>query len=653
MALLEKINQPSDLRKLSPAELAQLSEEIRQFVVDTVTVTGGHLGSNLGAVELTLAMHLAFDSPKDIILFDTGHQAYVHKIITGRRPRFETLRQEGGLSGYPSRSESEHDWIENSHASTALSYAYGLASSLELGRGPAVGLADAQAASDPTRHVVALVGDGALTGGLTYEALNNLGHGNKKVIIVWNDNGRSYAPTISRLSSSITRIRLNPTYIQARSRVRQVLQEFPKVGPLATSGIVSLTAALREAIEPRVFFESLGVRYTGPIDGHDIAAMEYAFRGAKEWQGPIVVHVVTHKGHGYGPAEADEVQCLHDLKVAGILTAANRESFTDAFSEKLCEIGERRPEVVAITAAMPGPTGLLRFQDRFPDRFYDVGIAEGHAVTGAAGMAMGGLRPVVAVYSTFLTRAYDHVNLDVSLHNLPVTFVLDRAGVTGDDGPSHNGVLDLVEMLAIPNMTVFAPSSTTEVGLALEVCLGLPGPSTIRFPKTTGPRLLAPDVPLAQGASARRLKEGSSGVAIVGVGKLAEAALEAALRLEDEGLSVAVWDPRVVKPFDPAMLAELSRYSTVYVAEDGFVPGGVGTHLRYALDRLPESDAEVVELGLPIAYEKVAKADSILAKLGLDSVGLVQRILTDSATREVDGFGLSELEPETRTTKPY
>ncbi len=649
MTLLEKITGPWDLKELNDSEIAQLCEELREFIVDTVTVTGGHLGSNLGAVELTVALHLAFDSPKDILLFDTGHQTYVHKLLTGRRARFETLRQEDGLSGYPSRSESEHDWIENSHASTALSYAHGLACAISLGRGPAIGLADAEEASDPNRYVVAVVGDGALTGGLAYEALNNLGHANKKVIIVWNDNGRSYAPTISRLSSSITKIRLNPTYIQARSRVRQILSEFPKVGSLATSGIVGLTAALREAIEPRVFFESLGVRYTGPIDGHDVDAMEYAFRGAKEWQGPIVVHVMTHKGHGYGPAEQDEVQCLHDLKVAGSFAGANRASFTDAFSSKLCEVAASRPEVVAITAAMPGPTGLLKFQESFPERFFDVGIAEAHAVASAAGMAMGGLRPVVAIYSTFIARAIDQVNLDVSLHNLPVTLVLDRAGITGDDGPSHNGVLDMVEMLAIPNLTVFAPSSTSEVSRALEACLSLPGPSVIRFPKTAGPIHLGPGVQDVEGLHARRLRSGTSSVAIVGVGKMAEVAMRAAELLSDSGISVTVWDPRVVKPFAEEMLSDLGVASRVYVIEDGFVPGGVGSHLAYALASRPGVAPEVVELGIPIGYLKVAKPDAILTHLGLDFRSLAARVLADSAKTHAESFDLTQIEEDLGT----
>ncbi len=626
MTVLEKISGPSDLAGLTPGELEVLCVEIRELIVDTVMTTGGHLGSNLGAVELTIALHLAYQSPKDVLLFDTGHQAYVHKILTGRHKDFPTLRQQGGLSGYPSRSESEHDWIENSHASTALSYAHGIACSLTLGRGPAVGTADAELADDPTRYVVAVVGDGALTGGLAYEALNNLGHSNKRVVIVWNDNGRSYAPTISRLSNSITKIRLNPTYLQARNRIRRILKEFPKMGNLASAGIVSVTTALREAIEPRVFFEALGVRYTGPIDGHDIAGMTYALKGAKEWEGPIVVHVMTTKGRGYEPAEQDEVQCLHDLKVQGPQSLINRCSYTDVFSTKLVALASERPEIVAITAAMPGPTGLLKFQANFPDRFYDVGIAEAHAVTAAAGMAMGGLKPVVAIYSTFISRGFDQVNLDVSLHNLPVVFVLDRAGITGDDGPSHNGVLDLIEMLAVPNMTVFTPSSAIETELALESALELSGPSVIRFPKTSALSQLVPDIATVYGLGARCLRRGSSDIALVGVGKMAEMALEAADILESGGISVTVWDPRVVKPLCNEMLSDLANMSTVFVIEDGFVPGGVGSHLGFALGSMNGVETIVHEMGIPISFLKQAKPNEILSSLGLDGIGIANKI---------------------------
>ena len=519
--ILPSIETPADLRPLGYDQLTQLATEIRAFIVETVTKTGGHLGSNLGAVELTLALHRVFDSPHDVLLWDTGHQAYVHKLLTGRRHRFVELRKEGGLSGYPNRGESDHDWIENSHASTALSYAHGLATALELG-GELVG-------AGGSRRVVAVVGDGALTGGMAYEALNNLGHSNRRVVVVLNDNGRSYAPTVSHLSQSLTSLRLHPAYVQTRQRVGRRLRNIPAVGEMAATGVLGLTSALREIVAPHVFFEALGVRYAGPIDGHDIAQMEQAFANAAEWEGPIVVHVLTQKGRGYAPAEEDEVQRLHDVKASRLSPPDTVEgtppppleertaavvpatTYTDAFTRALIAEAEKDPRVVALTAAMPGPTGLLAFQQRFPDRCFDVGIAEQHEVTAAAGLAMGGRRPVVAVYSTFFSRAFDQANLDVGLHDLPVVFVLDRAGITGENGPSHHGVWDLALSLAMPNMTVFAPSCAEEVGVMLADALTLDGPSVIRFPTTPPPR----PRPLGQtgsGLSARRLRRGDGSV---------------------------------------------------------------------------------------------------------------------------------------------
>ncbi|MEI7747289.1 MAG: 1-deoxy-D-xylulose-5-phosphate synthase N-terminal domain-containing protein, partial [Actinomycetota bacterium] len=423
-----------------------------------------------------------FNSPQDPILFDTGHQAYVHKMLTGRAKDFSSLRKEGGLSGYPNRSESEHDWIENSHASTVLSYAHGLSRAFEL-RGELLGRGG-------ERTVVAVIGDGALTGGLAYEAINNLGHSASRAVVVLNDNGRSYAPTVSKLSSSLTTLRLNPTYVATRERLRQAVRDIPGLGSLAYQSIHGITSAFREVVTPHTFFENLGVRYVGPIDGHDITVLEDALRHAQEWDGPIVVHVLTEKGRGYAPAEADDIQRLHDFKVA--LATPDEEvagtdpptvkaaTYTDAFSRALIAAAEVDSSIVALTAAMPGPTGLLPFQERFPERFIDVGIAEGHEVTAAAGLAMGGMRPVVCVYSTFFSRAFDHANLDVGLHGLPVVFVLDRAGITGDDGPSHHGIFDLVLTLAIPGMTVFAPSTTGDVAEALRFALTGSGPASIR-----------------------------------------------------------------------------------------------------------------------------------------------------------------------------
>src|SRR5438105_2891353 len=458
--MLERINSPADLRPLSYRDLDVLAAEIREFIVQAVSVAGGHLGSNLGAVELTLAAHRVFDSPRDILLWDTGHQAYVHKIVTGRREGFATLRQAGGLSGYPNRRESEHDWVENSHASTILSYAHGLATAVEL--------------KGQDRKVVAIIGDGSMTGGMAFEGLNNLGHSGRRVVIILNDNNRSYAPTVSRLSQSLTKLRLHPGLKSLRSRVEETLRDLPAVGGLAYSSVQGLYSAIREVLEPTAFFETLGVRYVGPIDGHDIPGMEHALFQAADHDGPIVVHVLTQKGRGYPPAEDDDEKNLHDAPSSGFdaetgpvagWSAPNH--YTRAFSESVIELASEDPRIVAITAAMPGPTGLLPFQARFPDRFFDVGIAGQHAITSAAGMAMGGLRPVVAVYSTFFSRGFDQANLDVGLHGLPVVFALDRAGITGDNGPSHHGVLDLAQCLSIPGMTVFAPSSFQELGVML------------------------------------------------------------------------------------------------------------------------------------------------------------------------------------------
>jgi 1-deoxy-D-xylulose-5-phosphate synthase len=654
--ILQSIETPADVKGLNDEELAELCEEIRTFIVDTVTTTGGHLGSNLGAVELTLALHRVFDSPRDVILWDTGHQAYVHKLLTGRRYGFKSLKQAGGMSGYPNRAESEHDWIENSHASTALSYAHGIASGFSL-RG-----------IDGERKVVAVVGDGALTGGMAYEALNNLGHSRRRVVIVLNDNGRSYAPTVSQLSQSLTTLRLNPTYTAARERLRLRLRELPAFGELAYSSVHSFTSALREMVAPHTFFEALGVRYAGPIDGHDIEHMEQAFTHAAEWDGPIVVHVLTQKGRGYAPAEEDEIQRLHDVKATKSITLENAvgssaglavggsagsdsggvaspdsapgteggvdvslqraATYTDAFSRALLAAAEEDPRVVALTAAMPGPTGLLAFQARFPDRFFDVGIAEQHEATSAAGMAMAGLRPVVAVYSTFWSRAFDQANLDVGLHACPVVFVLDRAGITGDDGPSHHGILDLALALSIPGMTVFAPSSAEEVEPMLRSALELQGPATIRVPKTA-PRHVAPDE-VGLGLAARQLRAGDGSVCLLGVGKSVGACVGAADELATEGIDATIWDVRVVSPPDVAMLADAARHRLVVTAEDGVRHGGAGAFLLDAMAAQVESAGLPTPatrmLGVPRQFLAQGKADDILASLGLDGAGIAESV---------------------------
>ncbi|HXX89475.1 MAG TPA: 1-deoxy-D-xylulose-5-phosphate synthase [Acidimicrobiales bacterium] len=628
---LDDIQRPSDLRSLSYRELEALAAEIRTRIVETVTANSGHLGSNLGAVELTLALHRVFNSPTDPILWDTGHQAYVHKLVTGRVSQFATLRQPGGMSGYPSRAESPHDWIENSHASTALSYAHGLATAFTL-------------TGQRHRRVVAVLGDGSLTGGMAYEALNNLGHAGSRVVIVLNDNGRSYAPTITKLSSGLTYLRLNPSYVHARERARLALRDIPGVGRFAYSSVHGLTSALREIVTPHRFFEALGVRYAGPIDGHDIAGLEQALANATEWDGPIVVHVLTQKGRGYAPAEQDDIQRLHDFKVQPTTEAPERgtapATYTEAFTRALLAEAERDRRIVAITAAMPGPTGLLPFESAYPDRFLDVGIAEQHAVTAAAGMAMGGLRPVVAVYSTFFTRAFDQANLDVGLHRLPVVFVLDRAGITGDDGPSHHGVLDLPLTLSIPGMTVFAPSSAQDVPVMLAEALSLEGPSVIRFPKTPA-RQAAPGS-VGAGRSARLVRRGDGSVCLLAVGKLVEAAEEAAAKLAAEGVEATVWDVRIVSPPDAAMLQDAAAHELVVTVEDGIRVGGAGSFLVDAMVGLRGLERPVPPvrvLGVPRAYIPQGKPDTILSELGLDGPGIAQSI-TEALAVERDRLRL-------------
>ncbi len=613
--ILPSIETPADLQPLSYVELNQLSQEIRDFIIANVTKTGGHLGSNLGVVEVTLALHRVFESPKDILLWDTGHQAYVHKLITGRRYGFARLRQRGGLSGYPNRSESQHDWIESSHASTALSYAHGLSVSLQL-RKELIG-------HGGKRHVVAVVGDGSLTGGMAFEALNNLGHSNQRVLIVLNDNGRSYAPTISKLSESLTTLRLNRTYLTMRERVRRILPRVPRVGRAAYIGLHGVTSVAREWVTPHTFFENLGVRYVGPIDGHNIEAMESAFKSAAEWDGPIVVHVLTQKGRGYAPAMSDELK-MHDYKLPPALNAAevNATSFAQAFSDALVDMAGADERIVALTAAMAGPTGLLKFQARFPDRFFDVGIAEQHAVTTAAGMAMGGLKPVVCVYATFFSRAFDQAHLDVGLLGLPVVFVFDRAGITGDDGPSHHGLLDIALCLAIPDMTIFAPSSAEEVPVMLASALAMSSPTAIRYPKTL-PKPF--DGRVGEGLNAREVVRGNGALCVLAVGKMAPAAYKALELLGPDATHVTLYDVRVLPP-DPRMIDDALTHERIITVEDGTRHGGAGTLMVSAV----RSRAQELErpfpttriLGAPRAYLEHHHPDDLLAELGLDPEGL-------------------------------
>ncbi|HEX4218119.1 MAG TPA: 1-deoxy-D-xylulose-5-phosphate synthase [Acidimicrobiales bacterium] len=570
---------PASLRSMDVPGLERLATTIRRFLVDSVAETGGHLGSNLGIVELTLALHRVFDSPRDAVVWDTGHQAYVHKLVTGRAGDFARLRQPGGLSGYPNRLESDHDVVENSHASTALSYAYGLARARQLG--------------GDERPVVAVVGDGALTGGLAYEALNNIGATGTRVIVIVNDNGRSYAPTVSRLSTA------------------------------------GEDAAPVRLVAP--FFEALGLSYQGPVDGHDLVALERALKRVAEGVGPVVLHVHTTKGHGYAPAENDDDKCLHDIgpfdPATGIATtkAGAGPSYTHAFTAALMAEAQARPDLVALTAAMPGPTGLAAFRDRYPDRFFDVGIAEQHAVTAAAGMAMGGLRPVVAIYSTFLNRAWDQIYYDVGLHRLPVIFCVDRAGVTGEDGPSHHGLLDLALLTKVPGMTVFAPASYEEVAVMLHQALTITsGPVAIRWPKTEAARADG----TGTGVQGRRIRAGRD-VCLLGVGKLVAACERAADLLAVAGIDATVWDVRVASPLAPDMISDARRHRVVLTAEDGVVEGGVGALVASALAHgaCPETMPRLVACGVPVAYVPHGRPADILSHLGLDGPGLSATVL--------------------------
>ncbi|MGE3325571.1 MAG: 1-deoxy-D-xylulose-5-phosphate synthase [Acidimicrobiia bacterium] len=610
--ILETIRKPADLRGLTYSELGELAGEIRDFIVQSVADNGGHLGSNLGAVELTLALHRVFSSPTDAILWDTGHQAYVHKIVTGRQAGFPELRKAGGLSGYPNREESEHDFVENSHASTILSYAYGLAVARDLGVGP-------------HRHIVAVIGDGSMTGGMAYEALNNLGHANKNCVIVLNDNGRSYAPTVSNLSESLTKIRLNPVYMRRQHKLEELARQLPLVGRQAEKAMDAFKAAVREVWQPTAFFESLGVRYQGPIDGHDIAELERALRAAAELGGPVVLHVLTQKGKGYPPAEDDDEKHLHDAPVFDPKTGPPKAvpvGYTQAFAEAIIKEAEANPKLVAMTAAMPGPTGLLPFQDRFPDRFFDVGIAEQHAVTGAAGMAMGGLRPVVAIYSTFMNRAWDQVVYDVAMHRLPVVFCIDRAGITGDDGASHHGVYDMALFSKVPGMTVLAPSSAQDLQVmlhdALELC---DGPVLIRYPK--GAARQVPESEVGVGLRARKIRSGDGSECILAIGKCVAAADRAVTELAAEGIDVSLWDVRCCTPLDVEMVADAAEHRIVITVEDGIVDGGIGQMIE---DDLFDHPCRVKVLGVPTKFLGHGKPDRILANLGLDAEGIAATV---------------------------
>ncbi len=563
-------------------------------------------------MELTFALHRVFDSPKDAIVWDTGHQAYVHKIVTGRAGDFARLRQAGGLSGYPSRKESEHDVVENSHASTSLSYA--------------LGIAEARLRKKVSGYVVAVIGDGALTGGMAYEALNQIAHLQPpNLIIVINDNGRSYAPTVGGLARHLSQLRIDPRYERIKIEISRLLRDLPLVGSTADQAAYRVKESLKQLLQPSTVFESLGIKYAGVVDGHDEAELEAVFSRAKRLRSPVVVHVVTEKGHGYGPAVEDEIDKLHGVSAFDPLTGRPRSTdltYTDVFGEALMTAATRRPEVCAITAAMASSTGLLNFAKEFPDRFFDVGICEQHAVTFAAGLAMAGMRPVVCIYSTFLARAFDQTIMDVALHKLPVVFVIDRAGVTGPDGSSHHGVFDLSYLRLIPNLKVAAPADATELCALLETALSSDGPVAIRYPK--GPVPSTPDLPVEPLPIGRweEVRKGSD-AAIFAVGRMVEVAREAAERLALQGIECTVVNARWVKPVDPRIVDWAKRHAIVMTVEDNVGSGGFGGAVLEAL--APHGLAgRVRPLALPDQFLPQGKAADILKDNGLDAAGIAR-----------------------------
>lgn len=571
-SVLSTIRTPADVRALRPGQVGRLAAEIRAFLVDQVSRTGGHLGPNLGVVELTIAMHRVFESPRDTLVFDTGHQSYVHKLLTGRGD-FSALRRREGLSGYPSRAESAHDVVENSHASTALSWADGIAKANELR-----GLAD--------RHVVAVIGDGALTGGMAWEALNNIAASeDRRLVVVVNDNGRSYAPTIGGLAHHLDSLRTTQSYENVLSWGKRTLRRSGPPGRVAYDALHGLKKGIKDVVAPQGMFEDLGLKYIGPVDGHDEPAVERALSRAQAFGGPVIVHVITEKGRGYTPAEQDVADRFHAVgrihPETGLPVAPSRFGWTGVFADEIVRIGRRRPDVVAITAAMLQPVGLAPFAEEFPDRVFDVGIAEQHAATSAAGMAFGGLHPVVAVYATFLNRAFDQVLMDVALHRAGVTFVLDRAGLTGDDGASHNGMWDMAMLAIVPGLRLAAPRDEPTLRAALREAVDVDdAPTVVRYPKSA----LVDPIPALEDVDgvdvlARAGADGARSVLVVGVGAMVPCALEVGALLAAHGLRVTVVDPRWVLPVPAALTKLVGEHDHAVTIEDGLVQGGIGAHV--------------------------------------------------------------------------
>lgn len=616
MGILNSISTPADLKALKDGELEELAQEIRDFLVDKVAATGGHLGPNLGVVELTIGLHRVFDSPQDPIIFDTSHQSYVHKILTGRADDFDTLRQKGGLSGYTSRAESEHDWTESSHASAALSYADGLSKAKQLN-------------GDHRHSVIAVVGDGALTGGMCWEALNNIAAGrDRKVVVVVNDNGRSYSPTIGGFAENLARLRMEHFYDRVMEKGKTSLKSMGWVGERTFEALHAFKEGVKSTVIPTEMFPELGMKYIGPVNGHDQRAVDNALSYARDYEGPIIVHVVTEKGRGYAPAEQDLDELMHSTGVmdpaTGAPVATTKPGWTSVFSDELVKIGAKRDDIVAITAAMAGPTGLSKFAANYPSRFFDVGIAEQHAVTSAAGLALGGKHPVVAIYSTFLNRAFDQLLMDVGLHKLPVTLVLDRAGITGSDGASHNGVWDLALTSIVPGIQVAAPRDESTLRELLNEATEIAdGPSVVRFPKGDLPEPIPAVDTLEDGVDVLAYldsedeAENAPDVLLVAVGERATLALELGGRLLGHGVNVTVVDPRWVVPVPQSLLALADDHDLVITLEDGVVHGGVGSLLSDALNAA-EIDTPRRQIAVPQKYLDHATRGEVLEEIGMD-----------------------------------
>ena len=620
--MLPEINSPKDLTKLTSEQLDSLSAEIRAYLIEQVSKTGGHLGPNLGVVELTIAVHRIFKSPKDVIVFDTGHQSYVHKLLTGRKSGFNKLRQRGGVAGYPNRGESDHDVVENSHASTALSWSDGIAKGFSL-------------TNQKDRTVVCVVGDGALTGGMSWEALNNIAASkNQRLVIIVNDNERSYSPTIGGVATYLSTLRTTSGYERFLDWGKGVLEKTPVVGHPIYETLHGVKKGIKDIVAPQGMFEDLGLKYFGPVDGHNIEAIEKALKIAKDYDAPVLVHVITEKGRGHAPALNDEAEKFHAVGVVdpetGLPLTKGSKSWTSVFSDELVKIGSERKDVVAITAAMMGPTGLDKFQKAYPDRTFDVGIAEQHATTAAAGMAYAGLHPVFAVYSTFLNRAFDQLLLDVALHKAGVTFVLDRAGVTGDDGPSHNGIWDLALTGIIPTLHVAAPRDGQQLRETLREAVDISdAPSLIRFPKGA----INSDIP----AFERRdgidvLYRGESAdILLVSVGAFASIAVESAAQAYREGVGVTVIDPRWVKPLPKSLVTMAQRYKSVVVLEDGIKHGGIASTIS-ELFRDAQLNVAVHSIGIPLTFLEHAKRSEILEDLGITVQNITRSLVTWSSS---------------------